>query len=110
MNIAYISDLSSSQHFTNAPVAEEKAHGRISMATYYRYFKAGGNYLLLAIVLIVFLMGEVYVWVWGIEEGGRGCVRSILCCYPAGKRSCGRLVALRLVSVFAPPSQPLYTV
>ena len=46
----------------------------------------------------------------GVEEGGRGCVRSILCSYPAGKHSCGRLVALRLVSVFAPPSQPLYTV
>ena len=72
MNIAYISDLSSSQHFTNAPVAEEKAHGRISMATYYRYFKAGGNYLLLAIVLIVFLMGEVYVWVWGWRKEGEG--------------------------------------
>ena len=72
MNIAYISDLSSSQHFTNAPVTEEKAHGRISMATYYRYFKAGGNYLLLAIVLIVFLMGEVYVWVWGWRKEGEG--------------------------------------
>ena len=32
------------------------------------------------------------------------CVRSILCSYPAGKHSCGRLVALRLVSVFVPPS------
>ena len=72
MNITYIFDLSSPQHYTNAPVAEEKAHGRISMATYYRYFKAGGNYLLLAIVLIVFLMGEVYVWVWGWRKEGEG--------------------------------------
>ena len=33
------------------------------MATYYRYFRAGGNYLVLAIVLVVFLMGEVCVCV-----------------------------------------------
>ena len=33
------------------------------MATYYRYFRAGGNYLVLAIVLVVFLMGEVSVCV-----------------------------------------------
>ena len=39
------------------------------MGTYYRYFKAGGSYFLLAIVLVVFLMGEVYVWVW--VGGGR---------------------------------------
>ena len=39
------------------------------MGTYYRYFRAGGDYLLLAIVLVVFLMGEVYVWVW--VDGGK---------------------------------------
>ena len=74
MNIAYISDLSSPQHYTNAPVAEEKAHGRISMATYYQYFKAGGNYLMLGIVLIVFLMGEVRicVGVGGWRKEGEG--------------------------------------
>ena len=33
------------------------------MATYYRYFKAGGNYLILATVLVMFLMGEVCVCV-----------------------------------------------
>ena len=31
------------------------------MATYYRYFRAGGNYLLLTALLIVFLMGEVWM-------------------------------------------------
>ena len=46
-----------------------------------------------------------YGWV---GEGGSMCVRSILCSYPAGKHSCGRLVALRLVSVFVPPSLPFF--
>ena len=31
------------------------------MATYYRYFRAGGNYLLLTALLVVFLMGEVWM-------------------------------------------------
>ena len=53
--------VASAQHPSHIQVAEEKAHGRISMATYYRYFRAGGNYLILAIVLVVFLMGEVCV-------------------------------------------------
>ena len=60
----------SPQHFTNAPVGEEKAHGTLSMATYYHYFRAGGNFLVLIIVLVVFLMGEVCVG----EEGGGGGV------------------------------------
>ena len=55
--------VTSAQHPSHIQVAEEKAHGRISMATYYHYFRAGGNYLILAIVLVVFLMGEVGVYV-----------------------------------------------
>ena len=31
------------------------------MATYYHYFRAGGHFLVLIIVLVVFLMGEVCV-------------------------------------------------
>ena len=38
---------------------EEKAHGSISMGTYYRYFLAGGTYIFLFIVTIIFIMGEV---------------------------------------------------
>ena len=38
------------------------------MATYYHFFRAGGNFLVLIIVLVVFLMGEVCVG-WG---GGVG--------------------------------------
>ena len=41
------------------PPPEEKSHGRISLATYYRYFRAGGSYLVLTTVLLVFLLGEV---------------------------------------------------
>lgn len=41
------------------PPAEEKGHGSISLATYYRYFRAGGNYLVLIAVFTVFLLGEV---------------------------------------------------
>ena len=55
--------VTSAQHPSHIQVVEEKAHGRISMATYYRYFRAGGNFLILAIVLVVFLMGEVGVCV-----------------------------------------------
>ena len=38
---------------------EEKAHGSISMATYYRYFLAGGSYIFLFFVTIIFIVGEV---------------------------------------------------
>ena len=41
------------------PPPEERGHNRISMATYYRYFRAGGSYLVLTTVLLVFLLGEV---------------------------------------------------
>ena len=41
------------------PPPEEKSHGRISLTTYYRYFRAGGSYLVLTAVLLVFLLGEV---------------------------------------------------
>ena len=41
------------------PPPEEKGHGRISLATYYRYFRAGGNYFVLIAVLLVFILGEV---------------------------------------------------
>ena len=46
-----------------------------------------------------------YGW---MGERGSLCVTSILCSYPAGKHSCGRLVALRLVSVFTPQSLPSF--
>lgn len=38
---------------------KEEAHGRISMATYYCYFKAGGNLILLIILLALFILAEV---------------------------------------------------
>lgn len=38
--------------------AEEKSHGTISMATYYKYFKAGANVVLLAVMVALFLIGE----------------------------------------------------
>ena len=43
----------------HAPPPEEKGHGRISLATYYHYFRAGGSYLILISLFILFLMGEV---------------------------------------------------
>ena len=39
--------------------AEERAHGRISMKTYYHYFKAGGGYVFTFIVLVIFILCEV---------------------------------------------------
>lgn len=38
---------------------EEKGHGTISFATYYRYFKAGANVLMLVVTLALFVLGEV---------------------------------------------------
>ena len=38
---------------------EEKAHGSVSMKTYYRFFRAGASYVVLLIVLILFFTGEV---------------------------------------------------
>ena len=38
---------------------EEKSHGTISMATYYKYFKAGASLILLAVMLTMFMVGEV---------------------------------------------------
>ncbi len=39
--------------------AKEKSRGSISMMTYVRYFKAGGHYLVLFCMLIVFIIAEV---------------------------------------------------
>ena len=38
---------------------EERAHGTISMKTYYQYFKAGGGHVFTAVVLLVFIITEV---------------------------------------------------
>ena len=94
--------VTSAQHPSHIQVVEEKAHGRISMATYYRYFRAGGNFLILAIVLVVFLMGEVGVCVHvcaGVRAGictACMCVNVVrvmlLSCKhssPIGQYSCG---------------------
>ena len=38
---------------------EERAHGRITMKTYYHYFIAGGGYFFTLIFILVFLSTEV---------------------------------------------------
>ena len=43
--------------FTLPP--EEKSHGTISFTTYYKYFRAGANLLVLAVMLLFFVVGEV---------------------------------------------------
>lgn len=43
---------------------EEKAHGSVTMATYYNYFLAGGNYLFLLATVVIFILGEVYIFQW----------------------------------------------
>ena len=52
----YVDDIM--QLSTSVP-DEEKAHGSVSMKTYINYFVAGGNYLVLLLVLVFFLTGEV---------------------------------------------------
>ena len=39
--------------------AEERAHGRITMKTYYQYFTTGGGHLFTLLVLVVFILAEV---------------------------------------------------
>ena len=39
--------------------SEEKAEGNISMKIYWKYFTAGGSYLVLLVVMVVFILGEV---------------------------------------------------
>ena len=40
-------------------LSEEKAHGTISLKTYYNFFRAGANYVVLFIVLVLFFLAEV---------------------------------------------------
>ena len=44
---------------TFGPPAEERAHGSVSMKTYYNYFVAGGGYVLLVFSVFIFIIGEV---------------------------------------------------
>ena len=41
------------------PPSEERAHGTVSMKTYYRYFSAGGNFLFLFAIFVFLLAAEV---------------------------------------------------
>ena len=42
-----------------AETEEERAHGRITMETYYHYIIAGGGYIFTLIVTLIFLSTEV---------------------------------------------------
>ena len=44
---------------TEEIISEERAYGTVSTLTYLNYFKAGANYLILFVILIVFLLAEV---------------------------------------------------
>lgn len=48
--------------FTLPP--EEKGHGTISFATYYRFLRAGANVLVLAMVFALFVLADVRVEAW----------------------------------------------
>ena len=42
--------------------AEERAHGKISLKTYYNFFRAGGNVVFIFFVLFVFIFAEVSIY------------------------------------------------
>ena len=42
-----------------SPVDEEKAHGTLTMKTYYKYFTAGAHFLVLLLLSAIFIVGEV---------------------------------------------------
>lgn len=39
--------------------SEEKAQGNISLKTYFKFFFAGANYLVLLLILVLFFLAEV---------------------------------------------------
>ena len=41
------------------PLVEVKEEGTITFKTYFNFFRAGGNYLVLAIIFTVFVIAEV---------------------------------------------------
>ncbi len=41
------------------PPSEERAHGTVSLTTYYRYFRAGGSHLFLAFLLVLLFIADV---------------------------------------------------
>ena len=41
------------------PTAEERAHGTISMKTYYQYLTTDRGHVLTLIVIVLFILGEV---------------------------------------------------
>ena len=54
--------------FINQQQEETRAHGTINFKTYYKFFRAGANVLVLAIMVIVFILGEVSIL----------CIRSLI--------------------------------
>ena len=50
------------------PPSEERAHGTVSMKTYYKYFRAGGNCLFLFTILVVLFAAEVSFEYAGINQ------------------------------------------
>ena len=41
------------------PPSEERAHGTVSLKTYYKYFRAGGNCLFLLVFVVILFVAEV---------------------------------------------------
>ena len=44
--------------------AEERAHGSISMKTYYRYLTTQSGHFLTLLAMVVFMVGEVHAALW----------------------------------------------
>ena len=87
---------------------EEKAHGSVSMATYYRYFLAGGTHIFLFFVTIIFIIGEVRDLIgqsmYDVIMHMRYFLRLAL---PSEGQCCSvRLVAVGLVSLHSYPALP----
>ena len=53
--------ISLSPQTQHGPPSEERAHGNVSMKTYYGFFRAGGNFLFIAFVVIILIVSEVMV-------------------------------------------------
>ena len=54
-------------------VAEERGHGKISMKTYFEYFKAGGGYVFTICVLVLIIISEVWL-LWKYNYNHKVCV------------------------------------
>ena len=60
----HITHAHTQDNLISSPVDEEKAHGILTMKTYYKYFTAGAYIPVLVLLAAIFIMGEVHNYMY----------------------------------------------